>query len=287
VSLFSAGADAEYFCDRQFAMVPGATLCLATMGDPDNGTKLLSPSKVAWRPARLDYHPPESRPWLPEHLTESVERNGEWLPLYHMFLRAAAGQKFIYAGTAEMTLLGDIQESGRLDKGAHLSSPQALADAAQHGVRLDKAAHFKLDAKLPQHLWTRLGGYAGWQVGFNQAECRLASEEVADFEQLLAAVPTAPGLWVVSLTGGYKDYWFAVWFNARRARLRYGPAESEQALESWDPACTRSDQCEYFGDLTFTAERTIPREQAVRAAVEYFRTGRLPQCIRWREIEAW
>src|SRR5262249_21605262 len=155
-------------------------------------TKMISPAMVAWKPARLDYHPEDARPWLPQRLTESVERNGASLPLYHMFLRKSGDRNFAYAGVAELTMCGDLQEDGRLDKVAHFASPQALAHAALSDVRVNKAAHFKLDTKLPQDLWIRLGGYAGWLVRFNEMECRLASDDVAAFEHLLAAVPTGP-----------------------------------------------------------------------------------------------
>jgi hypothetical protein len=31
--------------------------------------------------------------------------------------------------------------------------------------------------------------------------------------------------------------------------------------------------------------QTAPRELGVRAVVEHFRTGRLPECVRWRETK--
>lgn len=267
VARFGDPAEAELFCDRQFAVLPGTTVCFATQGDPDSGTKLLAPSKLAWKPARLDYHSEDKRPWLPERLTICVERDGAWLPLHHMFLRVAGEQQFVYAGIAVLNSFGDIPENGRIQK----------------------AAHFTLDTKLPRDLWLRFGGYAGWRVGFNNTELRFEASDWAGFEQLLAGVPTAPGYWLVWITG-YDEQWFTVQFNAHRARLRYGPG-GERGVESWDSDCPNPRRREFFGndgqiDVVFAAERTVPRELAVRAVVEYFRTGQLPECICWREIKA-
>jgi hypothetical protein len=274
VAAFGDPADAELLCDRQFAVLPRATLCFATMGDPDTGTKLLTPSKVAWKPARLDYHPDDPRPWLPERLTVCVERDGAWLPLHHMFLRAPGDQEFIYAGIAHLPMFGEIPENGRI----------------QH------SAHFFLDAKLPRELWLRLGGYADWLVCFNNTTRRFADDDVAGFEQLLAGVPTTPGNWEVTLTG-YEEQRLAIQFSDKRARLSYRPLHwpkrlgDEEGVEAWDPDCPEPRRREFFGkdgeiDVVYAAVRTVPRELAVRAAVEHFRTGRLPECVRWRKIQA-
>lgn len=279
VTAFGDPAKAEFFCDRQFAVFQGATLCFATMGDPETGTKLLGPSKVAWKPARLDYHPEDrDTPWLPKRLTKCVERDGAWLPLHHMFLRAANGQRFVYAGIAELPQLGDIPENGRVQK----------------------AAHFTLDAKLPQDTWHRLGGYDGRSVTINGTEHRLAATDVAGLERLLAIVPTASGYWNVSLAG-YEEHWFTALFNAERMWLRFVP-DGERglraqrpdltALESWDPDCPTPRRREFFGhdgqiDVAYAAGRTVPREAGVRAAVEHFLTGRRPDCVRWRQVKLW
>jgi hypothetical protein len=273
VAAFGDPASAEYFCDRQFAVVRGTRLCFATTGDPKSGTKLLTPSTVSWRPARLDYHPERQIPWLPAPLTRCVERNGGYLPLHHMFLRAAGDRQFVYAGIAELPMFGEIPDGGQV----------------QHSAR------FHLDAKLPRDLWVRLGGYPGWMVEFNGTRQPFAADDVAGFERFLAGVPTASGFWEVSLAG-YAENWFTVRFNAGRAWLRF-VADAERAvrtqgmdcpaLESSDPTCPTPRKREHFGDegydrVTRPAGRTVPRELGVRAAVEYFRTGRLPQCIRWR-----
>src|SRR5581483_77817 len=146
VAAFGDPAAAQFFCDRQFAVVKRATLCFATTGDPDTGTKVPSPSLVVWKPGRLDYHPKATEPWFPPPLTRCVERdNGGYVPLHHMFLRPAGDGPFVYAGVAELPMFGDIPEDGRVQK----------------------SAQFFLDAKLPRDLWLRLGGFPGWLVGFN------------------------------------------------------------------------------------------------------------------------
>jgi hypothetical protein len=172
VAAFGDPAAAKFYCDRQFAVVKRATLCFATMGDPDTGTKMQSPSLVVWKPGRLDYHPKAREPWLPSPLTRCVERNGGYVPLHHMFLRAPGDRQVVYAGIAELPMFGDIPENGRVQQ----------------------SAHFYLDSKLPRDLWLRLGGYPGWLVGFNNTQQRFAADDVAGFERLLADVPTAPRL---------------------------------------------------------------------------------------------
>jgi hypothetical protein len=279
VAAFGDPAKARFYCDLQFTVFPRATLCFATMGNLKTGTKLLTPSKLAWRPARLDYHPEErDTPWLPKRLTRCVERSGAYLPLHHMFLRTARAKKYVYVGIAELPMLGDISENGRIQK----------------------AAHFTLDAKLPRELWLRFGGYPGRLVTFNGVERRFAGDDVAGLEQLLAGISASPGYWDVSLDG-YEEHWFTVLFNARRAWLRFVPDAERRVraqflectcMESWDADCPTPKKRESFGndgqcDVVYAAERTVPRELGVRAAVEHFRTGRLPECIRWREARLW
>jgi hypothetical protein len=105
---------------------------------------------------------------------------------------------------------------------------------------------------------------------------------------------------VVSLAG-YEEHWFTVQFNARRAWLRFVPEGERRiraqgldctALESWDQDCPTPRQREFFGndghgEVVYAAERTVPREFGIRATVEHFRTGRQPECIRWRETKLW
>jgi N-glycosidase YbiA len=268
VAAFGDPAAAQFYCDRQFAVVRKATLCFATMGDPETGTKVQSPSLVVWKPGRLDYHPKAETPWFPSRLTKCVERNGGYVPLHHMFLRATGDGQFVYAGIAELPMLGDMSEGGRVQQ----------------------VAQFFLDAKLPRDLWVRLGGY-DWLVGFNNTPQRFAADDLAGFERLLAGFPTTAGHWQVTLTG-YEEWRFAVLFNANRAYLSYRPLHfpyklgDESGVESRDPDCPQPRRREFFGEgVVVPARRTVPRELAVRAAVEHFRTGRQPECVRWRKIK--
>jgi hypothetical protein len=273
VAEFGDPVAAQFFCDRQFAVVRRKTLCFATMGDPERGTKVMAPSTVAWKPARLDYHPERREPWFPAPLTRLVGRNGAWLPLHHMFLRCRGDRRFVYAGIAEMQTFGDIPDNGRVQQ----------------------AAHFFLDAKLPRDLWVRLGGYAGRLVKFNDTQRRFALKDVTAFEeQLLASIPAPPAYLELTIDG-YEEHWFKARFNARRAFLQFVPGGERRiresglacmALESFDPTCPTPVQREFFGhEQCYVAVQTVPREMGIRAAVEHFRTERLPECIRWRETK--
>jgi hypothetical protein len=278
LAAFGDPAGARFFCDRQFAVFPHATLCFATMGDPETGTRLLGPSKLSWTPARLDFHPRSDPPWVPGRLARCVERNGAWLPLHHLFLRAAGDEAYVFAGIAEVPLFGDIPEGGRVRQ----------------------VVHFALDAKLPRELWLHLGGYEGRLVTVNGVEHRFAAADAEGLERLLADVPGGPkslAVWIA----GYEEHWFTAHFNARRAWLRFVPGGERRvraqgmrctALESWDPGCPAPQRREFFGndgqvDVVFPAGRTVPREAGVRAAVEHLRTGQVPGCVRWRLARLW
>ena len=52
-----------------------------------------------------------------------------------------------------------------------------------------------------------------------------------------------------------------------------GPADAEEVF-----------RCGCGIDLEFEAAQTLPRELAQQAAVEFFQTGRLPECVHW-ELE--
>jgi hypothetical protein len=228
-----------------------------------------SPSLVVWKPGRLDYHPKSREPWFPSQLTKCIERNGAYVPLHHLFLRPAGDASFTYAGIAEMPMFGDIPEDGRIQQ----------------------AAHFYLDTKLPRELWVRLGGYPGWRVEFNNTNRLFAADDVAGFEQLLAGIPTTSGHWQVTLVG-YEEWRLAIQFSATRAHLSYRPLYwplkmgEEQCVESYDADCQTPKKQEFFGGgLVVPGARTVPRAQGIRAAMEHFGTARLPECIRWREAK--
>ena len=55
--------------------------------------------------------------------------------------------------------------------------------------------------------------------------------------------------------------------------LYSGPANAEEIF-----------RCECGIELEFETAQTLPRELAQQAAVEFFHTGGLPQCVHW-EVE--
>jgi hypothetical protein len=48
-----------------------------------------------------------------------------------------------------------------------------------------------------------------------------------------------------------------------------------------EPEAEEVFQCACGISLEFPANQTLPRELALRAAVEFFQTGRLPKCVHW------
>jgi hypothetical protein len=103
-----------------------------------------------------------------------------------------------------------------------------------------------------------------------------------------------PGYWQVTLTG-YEEWCLAILFNEKRAHLSYRPLYwplkqgDEAGVASWDPDAPEPRRRESFGSgydrVVVPARRTVPRELAVRAAVEHFRTGRRPECVQWRKVK--
>lgn len=62
------GGESTTWCDGQFVRLANLTLCFAGVGGPHHGFQLPSPSEIVWMPTRLDYHPDDPWPWLPDSL---------------------------------------------------------------------------------------------------------------------------------------------------------------------------------------------------------------------------
>lgn len=73
-------------------------------------------------------------------------------------------------------------------------------------------------------------------------------------------------------------------------RLYYYKGFEKHCLESWDPdyqgpASARETVGHDIEPITCPAFRTVSRQQAEQALLEYFDTGTLPRCIRWAWVE--
>lgn len=265
VAAFGEAPAAERLCDGQFAVLPSAILCFATLGEAATQPYMLFPSSFVWKPGRSDYAPGDEVPWLPAQVRE-VRGPGGAFTEHHLFLRAPGDESFVYVGAAHLGSWGDNQQP--------------------HG----KEAGFSLDQRLPRDVWLRLGGYAGWRVELNhQGDLYLDPGDVAGFGRLVEEFGRAKSshLYVTR----YEEDALTVHTNARRGWLVYQRSLRDFGSHSQDPHYSGDRQAEELFlcacgiDLEVRAEQTLPRELCMRAAVEFFQTGTLPRCVAWAQSD--
>jgi hypothetical protein len=258
VAVFGGDAAADALCDGQFIVLPKVVLCLATLGRATDEPHVPCPSCFAWRLRRLDYEPSEEVPWLPEAVREVWDRNQKRvrkLRDHHIFLRTPSDERFFYAGPA------------------HLGSYGHAPGRDATGV----SANFSLSEKLPRKEWLQFGGYPGWLVEVNHHSYRIAGDDPAAFERLVKRLPRRK-FSHLCLTR-YEEDSLTVHTNARRGWLMYlrypadGGVYTRDLGYSGDPEAEEVFQCVCGIDLEFPANQTLPRELAMRAAVEFFQTG--------------
>jgi hypothetical protein len=266
VAAFGGTDRAEFLCDGQFAVLPKVVLCFATLGGPVTEPLVTWPSCLVWRPRRFDYDPSDEVPWLPEKAREVYlrdEQKVEKLRDHHVFVRLPADERYFYAGEAHLGCYGELfGENGR-----------------------EKGAAFSLNPKLPRDVWLRLGGYPGWLVEVNHQTHRLDKENLPAFEQLVAALPRKKFAHLTMTR--YEEDSLTVHTNPRRGWLMYqrypshGGVYTRDLEYAGDPEAEEVFACACGIDLEFPADRALPREPALRAVVEFFRTGELPRCVHW------
>lgn len=271
VSAFDGTGAAEAFLDGQFVVLPSVVLCFITTGQTFDEPHVASPSLVVWRPKLGTVRAgPGGIDWLPEKVREVWDRSGprvRKLCDHHLFVRTPADERFFYAGDAHLGSHGSTQTT-----------------SGEWGL----AANFSLSHKLPRDVWLGLGGYPGWLVEVNHECHRVAADDLAGFGRLVGELFRAEFSHLCMTR--YEQDSLTVHTNALRGWLMYlrhpadggmytrdlgygGPADAEEVF-----------RCGCGIDLEFEAAQTLPRELAQRAAVEFFQTGRLPECVYW-ELE--
>jgi len=265
VAAFGRAGRAEFECDRQFVVLSTAVLCMATVGDPPTQTHLDSPSRVVWKPARIDYVPFDIYPWLPDSVHKVWGPDRSRIKQHHVFLRLPSDERFVYAGRAHLGSFG---------------GPRKGATPAQC------EATFSLDEKLPRPEWLRLGGYPGWLIDINHNSERIDSGDREAFRRLLVALPSQE-FSHLSMTR-YEEDTMSLYTNAQRGWLYYqhDPADfvglqTEDPAHAGDPETRELFRCVCGIALDYPIAQTLPRDLAMLVAEEFFSTGTLPQGVRW------
>jgi hypothetical protein len=163
---------------------------------------------------------------------------------------------------------------------AHLGS--YMMAPGRDGTR--PTAEFSLGEKLPREVWLKFGGYPGWLVEVHDHAERVASGDLAAFERLVSELPRQE-FSLLRMTR-YEDS-LTLYTNARRGWLMYLRSLEDRAMYPLDPEYSGAPESkEIFGcvcgvELDYLACRTLPRELAMRAAVEFFVSGQLPVRFHW------
>lgn len=268
VAAFGGWGASETFCDGQFVVLSSTVLCFVTIGPTFDESHVPSPSQVTWRPrpgtVQAD---PDDHSWLPAPVREVYDRSApevRKLRTHQVLVRSPADERFFYAGEAQLESYGCTRAAGG---------------------EWELAARFALSHKLPREMWRKLGGYSGWLVEVNHEARYVETGDLPEFERLVGELSLAEfsHLWMTR----YEEDSLTLHTNARRGWLMYlrDPADSglyARDLES-DGATNTQEvfRCSCGIDLEFEAARTLPRELAQRAAIEFFQTGRLPECVPW------
>jgi hypothetical protein len=268
IAAFGGPGASETFCDGQFVVLPSTVLCFVTTGPTFEGAHVSSPTQVTWRPkpgtvrAHRDDHS-----WLPEPVREVYDRSApevRKLRTHHVLVRSPADERFFYAGEAQLESYGGTRAAGG---------------------EWELAARFALRHKLPREMWRKLGGYSGWLVEVNHEARYVETGDLPEFERLVGELSLSEfsHLWMTR----YEEDSLTLHTNARRGWLMYLRDSADSGLYTRDlPSAGATNTQEAFRcvcgiDLEFEAARTLPRELAQRAAIEFFQTGRLPECVPW------
>jgi hypothetical protein len=269
VAAFGPGERPEPFCDGQFVVLPSVVLCFVTVGQNFDEPHVASPSCVVWRPT-VGIKPASRDEWLPEKVREVWDRGGKQVRKirdHYIFLRTPADDRFFCAGDAHLGSYGSTRTT-----------------SGEWGL----AANFSLSRKLPRDVWLKLGGYPGWLVEVNHECHRLEAGDLPSFKRLVGEL--AGEEYSHLCMTRYEEDSLTVHTNARRGWLMYLRFPADNGVYTRDlsysgpPEGEEVFRCVCGIDLEFPTAQTLPRELAGRAAIEFFQTGRLPECVHW-ELE--
>lgn len=254
------------FCDGEFIVLPKDILCLATLGNEEEGSHIAGPSHFVWRPRRLDYAPADDFPWLPREVREVWDRSRKRIRKiqdHHVFLRTLDDDRFFYAGPAHLGSYG----------------------SSRNGGNVQASAVFSLNVKLPREAWLRFGGYPGWLVEVNHESSCIAAGDLPAFAKLIERLREQEFSHLY-LTR-YEEDSLTVFTNTRRGWLMYHQDPDDGGVYVRDPEYGDVPQameqfvCVCGINLELPAIQTLPREMAMRIAVEFFESGRLPGWVQW------
>lgn len=257
------GGNAQMWCDEQFAVLPTFVLCFFTISAGPDGTLLAGPSRVVWKPQRLDYAPNDEYSWLPSAVREVNDRSGPaivHLREHILFIRTGDMDHFWYVGKVHLGSYGT--------RGNGLS---------------DREACFSLYEKVPREIWLACGGYSGWRTEIDHKEhicCDLAS-----FKEVLNRF-TSGGYSHFSMTR-YEEDSLAIHMNPRqRAWVMYLRDAGDSGLYVDDPKLGAAEEhfrCVCGISLEFPASQTVSTDGAARIAQVLFETGSLPEDVCFTE----
>jgi hypothetical protein len=274
----ASGADS--FCEGQFYVTKAAICCFIDA----NGTSqsfLESPSRLQWKPARLDYHPEEDLAWFPAAAREtrpgparitSAQNAAEWLKQqnasppppesfkeHYLFLRRPGESQYLYAGPA------------------HLSAYSMSVTAPE--------ATFDLKQRLPRKAWLELGGFDGWLAELDDKPHKLDNKDIHALDSLLESFQSAR-FSHLKLTR-YEEDELTVYRNPRCAFPMYlrRPGDSGLYLKNdvASPDEREHFRCDCGIDLKMQTNLTVEVQNAAQLVRAFFLTGKLPNESAWVE----
>jgi hypothetical protein len=208
---------------------------------------VVSPVGLRWTPQR----PYQVNKW-------TMHGPSVWMPAakvgrYQLFLRSSDHGPFVFLG------------QGRLSTHSHGADPWA---------------QFQLEQKLPKEVWVRFGGYEGWLIRGDYSG-RLTANEVDRFDAILRG-GHQPYLQIAM--NRYEGDELTLSTNAERGVLTYKGRRATGELSRADvPEVFRSTQRPM--DFYVPADCTLPKEQAISAAREFFVLGQFPKWLVWEAQE--
>ena len=260
----------RFWCDDQFAVLPKVILCFITVGKRTDKSHLSDPSTVNWKPSRFDYAVGEEFPWFPKVVREVYRRRGQRVvPLrrHHMFLRPCRTRDFVYAGEAH---LGNYRSASADGDFRHCEACFRL---------LNKK-------KLPRSLWLKCGGYADWCIEVKHKKRVVAQRDRLSFDKLLDRMEREKYSHL-SMTR-YEADSLHVYTNPTRAFPVYSPTPDHSGLYLRDSKLGTDEtdfRCVCGISLDIPQCLTVSHSRAAQIARHFFRTGKLPSRVEWRQHE--